>query len=188
MKKLIALVACLCALPLLSACSSTQSQDSLPEAGYAAEDEFMQAAIDEARAGIYAGDGGPFGSVIVKDGRIVGQGHNHVLSNTDSTCHGEIDAIRKTEQTLDTIDLSGCVLYTTGEPCPMCLAACLWANIDHVYYGCTLADNEAIGFRDVRFDELMGGREALSDYLEELDRAACLKLFDEYNSLDAKRY
>ena len=187
--------ACICAATLfvLSGCSGsakTASDNgiSVPSASYSASSHYMQAAIDEARDGIYNGDGGPFGSVIVKDGEIIGSGHNHVLSNNDSTCHGEVDAIRKTEEKLGTYDLSGCELYTTGEPCPMCLAACLWANIDKVYYGCTIEDNSVIGFRDEKFDDLMGGREKLKGYLEEVDRDACLKLFDEYKSLDAQRY
>lgn len=161
---------------------------ALPAAGYAAANPFMQAAIDEAREGIWRRDGGPFGSAIVRDGKIVASGHNHVLALTDSTEHGEIDAIRKAEQALGTIDLSGCVLYTTGEPCPMCLAACLWANIGHIFYGCTIADNARIGFRDERFDALMGGRRALSGYLEMVDRDACLSLFAEYAALDHTLY
>ncbi len=157
-------------------------------ASYAAGDPFMQIAIAEARFGIFHGHGGPFGSVIVRDGVIVGQGHNMVLINNDSTCHGEVSAIRNAEQNLCTYDLSGCVLYTTGEPCPMCLAACLWANIERVYYGCTIEDNAIIGFRDEAFDQLFGGREAFADYLIELDRDACLKLFEEYSSLNATIY
>ena len=149
---------------------------------------FIKAAIEEAREGIHQNHGGPFGSVIVRDGEIIGRGHNHVLSNNDSTCHGEIDAIRKTEAELGTYDLSGCELYTTGEPCPMCLAACMWANIEHVYYGCTIEDNEKIGFRDSKFDKLMGGRKNLNGYLSQVDREACLELFDEYNSLNRERY
>ncbi|MBQ5472614.1 MAG: nucleoside deaminase, partial [Treponema sp.] len=82
----------------------------------------------------------------------------------------------------------GCELYTTGEPCPMCLAACMWANIEHVYYGCTIEDNEKIGFRDSKFDKLMGGRKNLNGYLSQVDREACLELFDEYNSLNRERY
>ena len=160
-----------------------------PEASYAAEDPFMQIAIDEARDGIYNGDGGPFGCVIVKDGKVVGQGHNCVLKNNDSTWHGEIGAIRDAEANLGTYDLSGTVLYTTGEPCMMCLTACLWANIDHVYYGCTVEDNSSIGFRDLAFDELLSdSREDLKDYLEEMDRGACLKLFDEYKNMDKTIY
>ena len=149
---------------------------------------YMQLAIDEAYAGISQGHGGPFGTVIVKGEEIVGQGHNMVLANNDSTAHGEITAIRNAEQALGTYDLSGCVLYTTGEPCPMCLAACMWANIEHVYYGCTIADNAVIGFRDEAFDNMFGGREAFADYLTELDREACLKLFDDYNAMNATIY
>ena len=148
----------------------------------------MQIAIDEARIGIKNKDGGPFGSVIVKNGEIIARGHNHVLKNNDPTCHGEIDAIRKAGEKLKTFDLSGCELYTTGEPCPMCLCACMWANIDKVYYGCTIADNEKIGFRDNKFDDLMGGRAKIGDYLEMMDRDECLKLFDEYNQMEAERY
>ena len=182
-RRIPAAVLLLCVLLLLSGCRA-----AIPKADYRAENEYMQIAIDEARTGIYRGDGGPFGSVIVRDGKIVGQGHNRVLSGNDSTCHGEIAAIRDAERKLRTYDLTGCVLYTTGEPCPMCLAACLWANIEHVYYGCTVADNAAIGFRDEVFDGLLGGREQLSDYLEELDRAACLELFEEYRTLDGVIY
>ena len=161
---------------------------TVPDAGYHAENEYMEIAIAEARTGIYNSDGGPFGSVIVRDGEIIGQGHNMVLRNNDSTCHGEISAIRNAESALGTFDLSGAVLYTTGEPCPMCLAACMWANIDTVYYGCTIEDNEMIGFRDKKFDEMFGGREAFSDYLVETDRDACLKLFEEYMDMDAENY
>lgn len=151
--------------------------------------EFMQQAIAEARAGIAGGHGGPFGAVVVKDGAIVASGHNCVLKNTDSTCHGEIDAIRKAEQRLQTYDLSGCELYTTGEPCPMCLAAILWANISKVYYGCTLEDNAKIGFRDAKFDQLLGGRASLAPgFLEQRDRDLCLALFDEYSKMDKTLY
>ncbi len=149
---------------------------------------YMQMAIEEARLGIHRNHGGPFGSVIVKDGKVVGQGHNMVLKNNDSTAHGEISAIRDAEARLGTFDLSGCELYTTGEPCSMCLAACMWANIGKVYYGCTIADNADIGFRDEKFDRMFGGREAFHDYLEELERDACLELFREYKSLDPRNY
>ena len=149
---------------------------------------FMQMAIEEARAGIRAGHGGPFGSVIVRDGKVVGRGHNMVIADTDSTAHGEITAIRNAEKALGTHDLSGCVIYTTGEPCPMCLAACLWANLSRVYYGCTIADNSRIGFRDEIFDNLTGGRENLKGYMEQVDREKCLALFDEYTKTDRTLY
>lgn len=173
---------------IANVCIAQTAETIIPDAEYHAEDSYMEIAITEARIGIYNGDGGPFGSVIVKDGIIIGQGHNMVLANNDSTCHGEISAIRNAEQAIGSYDLSGAVLYTTGEPCPMCLAACMWANIETVYYGCTIADNEAIGFRDKKFDEMFGGREAFKDYLIERDRKACLQLFAEYNSLNAVIY
>lgn len=150
--------------------------------------DFMQLAIAEARDGITKHHGGPFGSIIVKDGQIVGKGHNRVLKNNDPTCHGEIDAIRKACYNLDTFDLSECDLYTTGEPCHMCLCATLWANIRHIYYGCTIADNGRIGFRDDKFDGLFSGRDKLTDYMSELDRDDCLALFDEYLSIQHKTY
>ena len=132
--------------------------------------EFMRQAIAEAREGIHAGHGGPFGTVIVKDGKIVGRGHNCVLSLNDPTCHGEVAAIRDAGKKLGTFDLSGCELYTTGEPCHMCLCACMWANISKIYYGCTIEDNSIIGFRDGKFDEIFGGRDKLGDYMQEIDR------------------
>lgn len=152
------------------------------------KEEYMQMAIAEARTGIHNGDGGPFGSVIVKDGKVIAKGHNMVLCNHDATAHGEVSAIRSAGKLLGTHDLSGCDIYTTGEPCPMCLCACLWANIRKVYYGCTIADNERIGFRDEKFDHLMGGRELLHDYLEQTNREECLTLFDEYSKLNHENY
>ena len=141
----------------------------------------MQLAIKEARAGIRRRHGGPFGAVIVKNGKVIASGHNHVLKNNDSTCHGEIDAIRKAERKLKTYNLKGCQIYTTSEPCPMCLAAILWANIDKVYYGCNLKDNEHIGFRDNKMDELLKRDPKLyKNLLEEHDRDKCLELFEEY--------
>ena len=159
-----------------------------PVAAYKAESLFMQQAIEEARLGIYNCHGGPFGSVIVKEGKVIAGGHNHVVSNNDPTCHGEVDAIRKACARLNTFDLSGCVIYTTGEPCHMCLTACMWANIDKVYYGCTIVDNAIIGFRDEKFDQIFGGRDKLGSFLEQIDREACLKLFEEYNSLEKTMY
>lgn len=179
--------ALLCAVPF-SACSGRPKKAELPEADYTADDPCMQVAIEEARKGIYNDHGGPFGSVVVKDGKVIGRGHNMVLSENDSTAHGEIEAIRNAEKTLGTYDLSGAVLYTTGEPCQMCLAACIWANIEKVYFGCRSEDNADIGFRDESIDEAFGGRETFSDYLIEIDRDACLKLFEEYLTLNRDRY
>lgn len=153
-----------------------------------AQSEFMQIAIQEAREGISNGDGGPFGTAIVRDGVLIASGHNHVLAYNDPTCHGEVDAIRKACKRLGTFDLSGCELYTTGEPCHMCLCACMWANISKIYYGCTIADNEIIGFRDNKFDQIFGGRDKLGDYMTEIDREACLRLFQDYSKMGATKY
>ncbi len=153
-----------------------------------AETPFMRLAIAEALAGIRQGHGGPFGSVVVKDGKVVAKGHNKVLQMHDPTMHGEIDAIRGACRALGTHDLSGCEIYTTGEPCPMCLAACLWANISKIHYGCTIADNTRIGFRDETMDKQLGGRKGLRGYLIPVDRKACLSLFDAYLKLNPRRY
>ena len=153
-----------------------------------ANDRYMQQAIDEARVGIGQNDGGPFGAVVVKDGEIVGRGHNRVLGHNDPTAHGEVEAIRDACQRLGTHDLSGCDVYTTGEPCHMCLCACMWANIRRIYYGCTIADNSIIGFRDGKFNDMFTGRDMLGDYLTQVDREACLQLFDEYMQLPHDNY
>ena len=150
--------------------------------------DFIRMAIDEAMEGITHHHGGPFGSVIVRDGEVIGQGHNRVLVDNDPTCHGEVSAIRDACAKLETHDLAGCELYTTGEPCPMCLFACLWANIDRVYYGCTIADNALIGFRDEQFDSLAGGREQLADYLVCVGRDECLELFETYAAMEHDLY
>ncbi len=159
-----------------------------PDVVINAENQYMSEAINEALEGIYNGHGGPFGCVIVKDGKIVGRGHNMVLANNDSTAHGDVTAIRNAEKSMGTYDLSGCELYTTGEPCPMCLYAIMWANVDKVYYGCTIADNASIGFRDEEFDNISGGRESFDNFLECIDRDACLELFSVYNNLDHNLY
>lgn len=144
--------------------------------------EYMKVAIEEAYMGIQNGHGGPFGSVIVKDGRIIGRGHNCVLKNNDPTAHGEVSAIRDACKNLDTYQLDGCELYTTAEPCPMCLGAILWAGISKVYYGCTCEDSEKINFRDTAFYEILeNGKKEL---MEELDRDACQKLFRDYNDIE----
>lgn len=110
--------------------------------------EYMKMADKLAKQNIITNDGGPFGAVIVKDGKVVGSGNNHVIANNDPTAHAEIMAIRNACQTLNTFDLSGCELYTSCYPCPMCLSAIIWANIKTVYYGNTKEDAANIGFRD----------------------------------------
>lgn len=146
--------------------------------------KFMRQAILEAQKGISRGEGGPFGCVIVKDDVIIAKGHNMVVKKNDPTCHGEMEAIRKATKKLGTFDLNGCVLYTTGEPCPMCFGAILWANIDHVFYGCNILDTEDIGFRDKKFYEMKNGKKL--EFQEELDREACLKLYKKYKEISNK--
>lgn len=111
-------------------------------------DKFMQEATAEAEEGMKNNEGGPFGAIIVRNGRIVGKGHNQVLKNNDPTCHAEMQAIRDACRKAGTYDLSGCVLYTSCYPCPMCMSAAIWANIKIVYYGNTRKDAASIGFRD----------------------------------------
>ncbi|MDH6310766.1 guanine deaminase [Dysgonomonas sp. PFB1-18] len=109
--------------------------------------EYMVKAINLAKRSVAKG-GGPFGAVIVKDGVIVAQGSNCVTLNNDPTAHAEVITIRKACKKLQTFDLSGCEIYTSCEPCPMCLSAIYWAHIDKIYYGCTKDDAKDIGFDD----------------------------------------
>ena len=145
---------------------------------------YMKSAIREAYRGIENGHGGPFGAVIVKDGRIVAKGHNEVLKNRDATCHGEVMAIRRASKKLGTHDLKGCELYTTAEPCPMCLGAIMWANIDKVYFGCNINDTDKIGFRDEKFYNAT--KEEKEAFMQELERGECLKLFSDYAAIEGK--
>ncbi len=149
--------------------------------------KYMQIAINEALEGIKNGHGGPFGACIVKDNKVIGQGHNHVVANNDPTCHGEIDAIRNACKNLNTFDLTGATIYTTGEPCPMCLGAILWSNIEKIYYGCSIAENELIGFRDkIFYENLSISTEKMKDKIEQLDHEECLELFKQYNDIKNK--
>ncbi|SFQ25804.1 tRNA(Arg) A34 adenosine deaminase TadA [Pseudarcicella hirudinis] len=115
----------------------------------------MQKAIELSLKGSSEGKGGPFGAVIVKDGKIVGQGHNNVLNSNDPTAHAEIVAIRDACKNLGTFQLSDCELYTSCEPCPMCLGAIYWARPKKVYYANTREDAAEIGFDDAFiYDEI----------------------------------
>jgi tRNA(Arg) A34 adenosine deaminase TadA len=108
----------------------------------------MREAIGLAREGMRAGRGGPFGAVVVKEGRIVGRGANSVLSDRDPTAHAEIVALRDACRILGTHELSGCAVYSSCEPCPMCLAALYWARVDRLWYAATQEDAAAAGFDD----------------------------------------
>jgi guanine deaminase len=108
----------------------------------------MRRAIALGRRGMTAGDGGPFGALVVRRGVIVGEGWNRVVAARDPTAHGEVVAIRAACRRLKRFSLAGCDLYTTGEPCPMCLGAIYWARIDRIFFGFTVADAARIGFDD----------------------------------------
>ena len=110
--------------------------------------KYMQIAKELAENNLVTNVGGPFGACVVKNGKIIGKGSNHVLANNDPTAHAEIMAIRDACKNINSYDLSGCELYTSCFPCPMCLSAIIWANIKTVYYGNTKEDAADIGFRD----------------------------------------
>jgi guanine deaminase len=112
------------------------------------EQSYMEAAIRKAREGVEAGQS-PFGAVIVKGGAIVAAAHNTVWRTTDPTAHAEVNAIRLGAAALKAIDLSGTTMYTTCEPCPMCLTAIHWAKIDRVVFGATIADADMAGFSEL---------------------------------------
>lgn len=116
---------------------------------------WMQRAIDLARAHMEAGDGGPFGAVIVRDNALVAEGWNCVTPSHDPTAHAEIVAIRRACGALGTFSLAGCEIYTSCEPCPMCLAAIWWARLDRLYYAGSREDAACAGFDDARLYEEM---------------------------------
>ena len=111
-------------------------------------EKFMRAAAALAEQNVADGTGGPFGAVIVRDGEIVGEGTNQVTSSNDPTAHAEVVAIRQACEKLETFNLEGCVVYTSCEPCPMCLSAIYWARLDRIFFGNTKADAAAIDFDD----------------------------------------
>lgn len=111
----------------------------------------MSRAIELARDGMRGGLGGPFGAVVVRDGSIIGEGCNQVISTNDPTAHGEVTAIRDACRRLGSFSLEGCEIYTTGQPCPMCLGAVYWARIRTIYYGFRIEDAAEIGFDDSEF-------------------------------------
>lgn len=117
--------------------------------------EFLRRAIALATRNVLTATGGPFAAVVVRDGKIVGEGANSVTATNDPTAHAEVNAIRAAAKSLGTFSLAGCVLYTSCEPCPMCLAAAYWARIDAIYYGARAADAARAGFDDAfLYDEL----------------------------------
>jgi guanine deaminase len=119
---------------------------------------FMRMAIELATANVLAGTGGPFGAVIVKDGAVIATGVNQVTATNDPTAHAEVTAIRNAARALGAFELTGCTIYSSCEPCPMCLGAILWARCAALYFGSTAGDAAAAGFDDSEFyDEVRRG-------------------------------
>ena len=145
------------------------------------ETEWMRLAIEKTREGIAAGQS-PFGSVIVKDGEVLATAHNTVWRDTDPTAHAEVNCLRQATRTLGTIELKGCTLYSTCEPCPMCLAAIHWARVDRVVFGATIEDAARAGFAELRVDARSLAEMGRSPLVVDggLLREVCSALFSEW--------
>jgi guanine deaminase len=145
--------------------------------------QFMYLAIEAAKKGMANNMGGPFGAVIVRNGEVIAVAHNEVIGTNDPTAHAEIVASRRATAKLGRFDISDCVLYSTCEPCPMCLAAIHWAGIRKLYFGADRHDSVVGGFDDNYIYQLMGGT-ADSPLLhpEIVDQKECAELFKEWNA------
>lgn len=153
--------------------------------------DIMLKAIERARKTMNEDKGGPFGAAVIDaEGNILSVASNTVLSDHDASAHAEINAIRAASKKIGSHDLTGCTIYTTAHPCPMCLGATIWANIKNIIYGCRPEDADSIGFRDDFIYEFI--RNDLSDTnilkLDEKYREECLKLFKEYDAMDKEIY
>ena len=156
----------------------------------APERRFMTRAIREARKNFARTDGGPFGACIVRDGRVVAAARNSVLK-ADATCHAEVNAIRKASKKLGTFDLTGCEIYSTTEPCPMCFGAIHWARIGAVTYGTGIRDAAKAGFHELRISnaQLKALGRSKVRLVPGFMRDECLELFESWLVLpDKKRY
>lgn len=150
----------------------------------------MKRAIELSREKMREGSGGPFGAVIVKDGKIIAEGWNQVTSTHDPTAHAEVMAIRKACATLNDFNLSGCEIYTSCEPCPMCLSAIYWARIDKIYFANTRDDAAAIQFDDqFLYDEIGKDIDDRKIPMKQMSRDEALKVFEEWDhKTDKIRY
>lgn len=147
----------------------------------------MEKAIDLSLENMRANKGGPFGAIVVKDGKIVGTGANHVTSENDPTAHAEVVAIRDACKNLGSFQLDGCVVYTSCEPCPMCLGAIYWARPDAVYYANTRVDAANIGFDDeFIYEELKKDLEIRVLPIEQIGRENAIKVFEEWQQKEDK--
>jgi tRNA(Arg) A34 adenosine deaminase TadA len=142
-------------------------------------EHFINRAIELAAKGMESNSGGPFGAVVVKNGEIVAEGHNRVTSTNDPTAHAEVVAIREACKALDTFQLDDCIIYTSCEPCPMCLGAIYWARPKAVYYACTREDAADIGFDDqLIYDELDKKIDERQIEFIAIGRESALKVFE----------
>ena len=153
--------------------------------------EYMKIAKELANENLKTNAGGPFGACIVKDGKIIGRGSNHVLANNDPTAHAEVMAIRDACKNINSYDLSDCELYTSCYPCPMCLSAIIWSNIKKVYYGNTKEDAADIGFRDDFIYDFIGklSENKIDNNILELismDREQTIKEFNKFKNKEDK--
>src|SRR5262249_5781052 len=150
---------------------------------------FMWRAIEKAREGIAAGQS-PFGAAVVKAGKVIATAHNTVWRDTDPTCHAEMNAIRQAAAALGTIFLTDCVMYTTCEPCPMCLSAIHWAKFVRCVYGATIEDAAKAGFHELHFAAKDLARQGGSPVLVEdgVLRPECAELFDRFRMAGGKTY
>jgi len=154
------------------------------------DEQFMRRAIALAQEGVDANAGGPFGAVVVKDGRVIGEGCNRVTSINDPTAHAEIMAIRQACETLGSFQLEGCTIYTSCEPCPMCLGAIYWARPAQVFFACTREDAARIGFDDqFIYDEIGKNFAERQVKLVNISRDEALEVFKNWaNKTDKTEY
>ena len=148
----------------------------------------MTEAFRLAQEGMRAGHGGPFGAVVVKDGKIIGRGNNQVLLTNDPTAHAEIVAIKDACKTLGNFELTGCDIYSSCEPCPMCLGAIYWARPARLFYGCSRKDAAAIGFDDdFIYSELKLPKEQRQIPSQQLMCEDAMKIFSEWDAMGVKK-
>lgn len=145
--------------------------------------DYLKEAIKRARIGLENKEGGPFGAVIVdKNGRIIGLGNNQVLKTNDPTAHAEIVAIRDASKTINTYDLTGCKIYTTSEPCPMCLSAIIWSNIKEIYFATSRYEVAKVGFRDELIYNYLEGKNKEILKIEKIENIECNNLLNDYKN------
>jgi len=149
---------------------------------------FLKMAVDEAFNGMRAGEGGPFGAIITRDGKIIGKGHNTVLKSNDPTAHAEVNAIRDACRQLQSPHLTGAVIYSNFEPCPMCLAAIYWADIRSLFFCNSRSDAEKIGFMDKHlYHELAMNEDQREILTSRISLPEMELLMNEWMGLDGKK-